>query len=186
MGRQHRVNVSFVAALSVLGALGAGCRGSDTDRRAEIKRELLRAENLAQRRLAEDNARRVADANGDLLPSNTQLAGITIPRGYSPKFVHEREWTYDAELPFHKLEQYFMQRLSAKVEHPAGLITRFTQARPIGEPNALPVEVEVMPVPGRLDWSSFHIIQPAPPPATAPQRFSEIAADIEAKRRNAF
>jgi hypothetical protein len=43
-----------------------------------------------------------------------------------------------------------------------------------------------MPLPGRMDWSSIHILAPLPPKETAPQSFTEIAAEIEAKRRNAF
>ena len=190
MGRQHRIVTLSWAGLGVLAALStlsfAGCGKSNADQRAEIRRQLLRADNLAQKRREEVEARRLTDANGDLRPSNQQLAGITIPRGYQPKFVHEREWTYDAELPFPKLEQYFLQRLSATNEHPAGMITRFTQARPVGEPNALPVEVEVLPVPGRSDWSRIHIIQPAPPQAHPPLSATEIAQEIAARRRNSF
>jgi hypothetical protein len=192
MGRQHRVSTLALATLGVLGTLStlstlslAGCGKSIADQRADIRRQLLRADNLAQKRREEVEARRLTEPNGDLRPSNEQLAGITLPRGYQPKFVHDHEWTYDAELPFHKLEQYFLQRLSATIEHPAGMITRFTQARPVGQPNALPIELEVLPVPGRSDWSRIHIIQPGPP-AEHTLSATEIAADIAARRRNSF
>lgn len=183
MGRQHRIAVWSVVTLGVLGL--TGCGKSTDEQRAEIRRELLRADNLAQKRRDELEARRLTDDDGSLRPSTVQLGGITIPRGYEPKFVYDREWTYDGELPFHKLEQYFLQRLTATVEHPAGMITRFTQARPTGEPNALPVEVEVMPVPGRADWSRIHILQPRPGPEYPPKSAGEIAAELELKRRYA-
>ena len=181
-----KLSIVSWAALGMLSTLGAsGCGKSNADQRAEIRRQLLRADNLEQKHREQIEAGRLTDANGDLRPSDKQLAGITIPRGYQPKTVAEREWTYDGELPFHKLEQYFLQRLTATVEHPAGMLTRFTQAKPMGEPNAAPVEVEVLPVPGRSDWSRIHIIQPGPPPEHT-LTATEIAAQIAARRRNAF
>jgi hypothetical protein len=177
MGRQHRI------ALAVWLGLAAGsCSSHDAERKAEVRRQLLRAENLAQKRDQTLAAQRLSDAEGNLLPSNEKVAGIALPRGFKPKFVLEREWTYDGELSFNRLEQYFLQRLNATIEHPAGMLTRFTQARPVGEPNAPPVLVEVSPVPGREDWSRIHIQQPAPAPAH-PLSAAEIAADLDRTRR---
>jgi hypothetical protein len=177
MGRQHRI------ALAVwLGLAATSCSSHEAERKAEVRRQLLRADNLAQKRAETLAAQRLTDAQGNLLPSNEKIAGVVLPRGYKPKFVLEREWTYDGELPFSRLEQYFLQRLSASIEHPAGMLTRFVQARPVGEPNAPPVLVEVSPVPGREDWSRIHVQQPAPAPEHPPSA-AEIAADIERTRR---
>jgi hypothetical protein len=177
MGRQHRI------ALAVWFGLAAfSCSSSEAERKAEARRQLLRAENLEQKRSANLAAQRLTDAEGNLIASNDKLAGITLPRGYKPKFVLEREWTYDGELPFNKLEQFFLQRLSATIEHPAGMLTRFVQARPVGESDAPPVLVEVSPVPGREDWSRIHIQQPAPAPEH-PLTAAQIAADLERTRR---
>jgi len=177
MGRQHRI------ALAIwLGLAAASCTSHDAEQRAEARRQLLRAENLEQQRRDALAAQRLSDANGNLLPSNEKLAGIVLPRGYKPKFVYEREWTYDGELPFHKLEQYFLQNLSADIAHPSGMLTRFVRARPVGEPNAQPVLLEVSPVPGREDWSRIHIQQPAPAPEH-PLSADQIAADIANRHR---
>ena len=183
MGRQHRVIkcVSTVLGLALL-LPAAACSSREVDRKSELRRQLLRAENLAQKRDEIMAAQRLSDENGNLLESKEQIAGVTLPRGYKPKFVHEREWTYDGELPFNKLEQYFLQRLNASIEHPSGMLTRFKDARPQGQPNALPILVEVSPVPGRSDWSRIHIQQPAPAPEH-PMSFAETQADIERKAR---
>lgn len=177
MGRQHRVVLAVW-----LGLAAVGCGSHEAERKAEVRRQLLRAENLEQKRAENLAAQRLADAEGNLLPSSETIAGIVLPRGYKPKYVLEREWTYDGELPFNRLEQYFLQRLNATIEHPAGMLTRFARARPVGEPNAPPVLVEVSPVPGREDWSRIHI-QQSPPMPEHPMSAEEIAAGLERARR---
>jgi len=163
-------------------AAGACSSSREEDRKAEVRRQLLRADNLAQQRDATLAAQRLSDEAGNLLESKDKLAGITLPRGFHPKFVYDREWTYDGELPFNKTEQYFLQRLSATIEHPTGMLTRFAQARPVGEPGAAPVLVEVSPVPGRSDWTRIHVLQPAPAPER-PVSFAETQAEIDRKKR---
>jgi hypothetical protein len=184
VGRQHRLTPGrgTLWVLGALAALGGGCSNAEQDRRAEARRQLLRAQNLDEERIARAAKTRQTTFDGDLLPSETKAAGITIPRGFKPKFDFEYEWYFDGEQPLSKLEKYLVERVdSPSIEHPDPTQVLFTQARAKGVPDMKPVTIKIYPVPGRSDWSRLNIVEQRPMPARIPTP-EEVAA-ILAERR---
>lgn len=174
----HLTLATVITALA-----GAGCTTPAEQRRAEVRRQLLRAETIAQERTRQIDAQRVTDPNGELLPSNNQVAGITLPRGYEPKFVFEHEWHYDGQLPIKKLESYFLARVDATVERPDPQSIVFAGAKMRGATGVTPVKLTLLPVPGREDWSRIRIDAPRPMPAKLPSAL-EIENELAARQKN--
>lgn len=159
------------------------CATPAEEHRAEVRRQLLDAEKQSQERGRILDAQRVTNSNGELLPSNNQVAGITLPRGFEPKFVFEHEWHYDGQLPLKKLENYFVSRLEATVERPDPYSIVFARARTKGDAAMNLVTITILPVPGRDDWSRIHIVEARPLPKTFPTA-TEIEAELAARHRN--
>jgi hypothetical protein len=185
MGRQHRLGVFGLVALTALAAVG--CKDdAAAARRAEARRALLRGEDLEKERMARLAKERLTTSSGDLLPSDTEIAGIVLPRGFKPKFKFDHEWTYDAALPISKLEKYFQESLNSQsVEHPDSVATEFTQARSKNTKASAaekPAWVKIYPVPGRSDWSRIVIRAPKPLPDHTPTE-AEVRAEL-ARRSN--
>jgi hypothetical protein len=169
-------------ALSTL-SLG-GCSKTE-DRRVELRRDVLRANNLELERRKAREAVRITDEHGALLPSSERVAGIVLPRGYTPKFTLDYEWYFDGEQPSHKLIKYFTEQLDAEtVTHPGRSALTFVRARTKGDAQMKPVALTVSPVPGREDWSRIQIVAQRPAPEhklTA----AEIEAELSLRRQNA-
>jgi hypothetical protein len=177
--------MSGLVALIALAAVG--CKGDvAAERRAEARRALLRGEDLEKEHNARVEKERLTSFSGDLLPSETELVGIVLPRGFKPKFQFDHEWTYDGELPIARLEKYFRQSLdSQSIDHPDAVATEFTQARSKNAkagPDQKPVWLKIYPVPGRSDWSRIVIRAPRPPPDHIATE-AEVRAELEHRSR---
>lgn len=182
MGSQHRI--IRTAALCLLGLAAISCSNDADRRKEEARRELLRAQNLEAQRNARIAAQRITDEVGNLLPSNTQVVGVVLPRGFSPSFTLDHEWYYDGEHPIGKVEKFFTERLDATIEHPFPTATQYKVARMKSSPQMEPVGVKIYPMPGRADWTRIQINAKRPVPEKFPT-----AAEIEmelAKRRENF
>jgi hypothetical protein len=190
MGRQHRVkkisrvwSASVASALLLSGAALCGC-SEQVDTKAQMRREVLRANNLSAERRKQFDEIRVMDDQGNLLPSKQRVAGVLLPRGYTPKFKFDYEWYFDGELPYSKLAKYFTEQLEfATVHRPNTATLTFVQARSKGDSAMKPVSLTVSPVPGRDDWSRIHIVAQQPMPEHRQNR-SEIEAELSMRRQN--
>ena len=196
MGRQHRVtkerSFGVLARSAVVGALsvvvlcsGALCACSkQEDQKVLMRREVLRANQLVVERRQELDAARITDEHGNLLPSKQRIVGVTLPRGYDPKFTFDYEWYFDGQLPYAKLVKYFTEQLeTVNIQQPNRSTLTFVQARVKGDTQMKPVSVTVMPVPGREDWSRIHIVAQQPMPEHR-QSKAEIEAELSLRRKN--
>lgn len=185
MGRQHRVTKVSGAwlACAVLLSGGALCScAKEVDQKEQMRRDVLRANNMTAERRKHFDAVRVMDENGKLLPSNQKVAGVVLPRGYEPKFKRDYESSFDGELGYSKLATYFTEQLdSASVQRPNSSTLTFVDARTRGDTQMKPVTVTISPVPGREDWSRIRITLPQPLPERL-QTKAEIDAELAARR----
>jgi hypothetical protein len=192
MGRQHRMTKVSVGCVTwracalclalTAGAALAGCNKDAEEQKAQLRRDVLRANNLAAERRKQLEAVRLTDDNGNLIPSTQRVAGVVLPRGFTPKFKLEHEAYFDAELPYEKVVSYFTEQLDyAYAEQPSKSSLKFIKARTKGDAEMAPVNLMVSPVPGMGHWSRIRILLPQPLPERL-QTKAEIDAEL-AKRR---
>jgi hypothetical protein len=189
MGRQRRLiylgraaQGAWLCTASAL--LVVGCSSADDARRAEQRRQLLRGEDLEKSQQDRLNKLRLTTYDGDLLPSDTRMAGVVLPRGFALKFTFEYEWYYDGALPLNKVEKYFGQQLDFEaIERPDAYSIVYAQAKTKGDTAMKPVAVKIYPVPGRSDWSRIYIHASKPLPEHIPTP-DEVRALLAARPRN--
>jgi hypothetical protein len=190
MGRQHRVtkvsrawSAAWPCALLLSAGALCGC-AEEVDPKAQMRREVLRANNLSAERRKQFDEIRAMDDNGNLLPSKQRVAGVLLPRGYDPKFKFDYEWYFDGEQPYSKLAKYFTEQLDfSTVQRPNGSTLTFVQARSKGDSEMKPVSLTISPVPGRDDWSRIRIVAQQPLPERLQSR-AEIEAELSMRRAN--
>lgn len=188
MGRQHRVRKLYLvwAVCAVLPSGAALCACAEReDPKAQMRRDVLRSNNLQEERRKHYDAIRTTDDQGHLLPSNTKVAGVAVPRGYEPKFLFEYEWYYDGEKPFPLLDAYIKSQLDfTEVQQLNKSALTYIQARTKGDSQMKPVSVTISPVPGRENWSRIKIEAQRPMPQKL-QTKEEIEAELALRKRNA-
>ena len=193
MGRQHRMTNdrrakgSWRVVVAVMGVLGgvslARCSSEVEEQKAQLRRDVLRANSLDAERRKQREAVRVTDDNGNLIPSTQRVAGVVLPRGYAPKFKLDHEEYFDGELPYSKLASYFTEQLDfVMVQRPNKSTLTFVQARTKGDSQMAPVKVTISPVPGLENWSRIRILLPQPLPDRL-QSKAEIDAELVRRRR---
>lgn len=158
-----------------------GCSHKAEERSADIKRQVLRVEDLQSKRERIVAERRILDPQGELIPSTQQVAGVTLPRGFRPKFVFEHEWHFDGALPLQKVENYFSARLDATVQHPNTTSVEFSRATSKDAKGMSPVSLTVMEIPGRKGWSRIQIR--AATPAAEQLSHAETELGLAQRRR---
>jgi hypothetical protein len=169
-------------ALVLMCASVGACSSAEEQRKVEVRRQVLLAEDLGSKREQAIEAARISTSKGDLLPSKTRVAGIIIPRGFAPKFVLSHEWHYDGQHTLPTVEAYFRAQLDATITPGPAYSVVFNRARMKGEPNMTPVSLTIMPIPGRNDMTRVRIVEPPPPPSAMPS-IDEVQARL-AQRRN--
>jgi hypothetical protein len=164
-----------VAPAALLWLAFAGCKSDDSANREEQRRQLLRGQDLDKQRNEQIDKTRLTDEHGDLLPSETKVAGLVLPRGFNPKFTLDYEWYYDGALPLDKLEKYFRKQFdSASIKRPDDSSVEFL--RPTTK-DLLGAALTIYPVPGRADWSRIHV-QGSRPQPEHPLSAEEIQAEL--------
>ena len=183
MGRQHRMTKRVLCAAIAAGFALCGCSDGAEDQKAQMRRDVLRANNLVAERRKQLEAVRLTDENGDLIPSTQKVAGIVLPRGYTPKFKMDHESYFDGELPYSKLTKYFTEHLDFMyVERPNNSTLRFVKVRSKGDSEMDPVTITISPVPGMLHWSRIRVLIPQPLPERL-QTKAEIDAELLRRRQ---
>lgn len=158
------------------------CSSSSGDRSEAIRREVLRGNDLTETRRKAADEHRLLDDNGALIPSNVARAGITLPRGFEPKFVFDYEWNYDGHVPLKKLEDYFRAQLdSPAIQRTENGSVVFGHATVKGSPSMTPVSVTILPVAGREEWSRIQILAARPLPI---KNFQQIKAELAVRRHS--
>ena len=160
----------------------AGCKSHDAEQREQQRQKLLTGQDLNKDRDERLAKLRYTDDQGNLLPSDTTVAGVVLPRGFKSKFTFKYEWYYDGEQPLDKLEQYLVKTVTGStVTRPDKYSVAFTRDK---TPERVGIVVTIYPVPGRSDWSRMHIVSSRPPPdhyATA----AEIQEELERRAKYA-
>ncbi len=150
----------FLLALLLLAcSLVLGCHRTPGARaKDEARRGVLLPQDLQkERREAYEKVRLETEA-GDLIPSESSVAGLTLPRGLSATFQLEHEWYFDGPLALPKLEKYFRERLEIQHErHPNDATLEFTGAIVRGNVLANPITLQLSPQPGRAGRSTIRI-----------------------------
>lgn len=179
MGGKYRLKLSIIAVLALH---GAGCsRNNDDD---EQRRQLLEASRRAQARQERIDKGRVRSPEGDLLPSDNKSAGYVLPRGFVLTRTLPHRWTYDANLPQNKVEEYFDKRLSAGHKSKKGDEVEWLRSVEKSDPNQVPGWVQVMPTPSKRAWTRIIVSEPEPPgPDLVPQMDQQKMQEILAERR---
>jgi hypothetical protein len=159
----------------------AGCKSDDSANRDEQRRQLLRGQDLDKQRNEQFDKTRLTDEHGDLLPSETKIAGVVLPRGFNAKFTVDYEWYYDGALPLAKLEKYLRKQFDgALIKRPDAFSVEFSRHT---TRDMLGVVLRIYPVPGREDWSRIHIQSSRPQPEH-PLTAEEIQAELARRAAN--
>jgi hypothetical protein len=182
MGNQCRL-IHVLVLLTGLGSSAAAC-----SRDPDGRQQLLAADGRDQARRQRAESKRALSPEGELLPSETKLGGIVMPRGYEPKFEEKHAWTYDAEVPVATARRYFERRLttSSIQEKPLGEIV-FLGAREKSDPNMPAALVKVMPMPTRPAGSRIYVAEPVPVAELPPLEENDdiVRARLAERRKNA-
>jgi hypothetical protein len=179
MGGKHRLTQWIIGALALHGA--AACSHDDD---AEQRRRLLEATQRAQARQERIDKQRVRSPEGDLLPSDTKVAGYVMPRGFELSHTFPHRWTFDAMLPLKKVEEYFDKRLAGGTKsRKEGLEIEWLLSTEKSDPNAVPGRIQIMPDPGRIEWTHIVVSEPDPAPKGTPLMNEQQMRDFMAERR---
>lgn len=180
MGGKYRLELSIVGALALQGAVA--CSRSDVD---EQRRLLLEASSRTEARERRINKKRVRDPQGDLLPSETKVAGYVMPRGFELTRTLPHRWIYDAALPQTKVEEYFDKRLAGGTKSKNdGSEVEWLRSTEKSDPNGVPGWIQIMPTPSKREWTRIIVSEPNPGPSDAPQLVDDQKiAEIMAERR---
>jgi hypothetical protein len=154
-------------SLLLVGSLAlAACGGGDRDAEGMPSEVLPEVEVEVAPRV---EAPRVFDEEGNLLPSDEHVAGLTLPRGLTANGSDdERTHTYLARnVPIAAILRYFGPRLTTgQVEAQAGGGASYRHAIPREvHAGAVPLDVTILPVPMGQVLVEVREIPPAP---TAP------------------
>jgi hypothetical protein len=182
MGDQCRLNAAWLLVGAIAVNAAVGCSRSDID---EQRRRLLQTEPRTRARNERIDAHRVLSPEGDLLPSETKVAGVVLPRGFDLKFQDPHAWTYDGHFVPAKVQAYFEKRVTtARVtKKPLGDV-EYLGVREKSDPNMTAVLVRVSPAPAKPEWTRIYVGEPVPPePATAKLMDEQALQEMMAERR---
>ncbi len=122
--------------------------------------------------------------DGELLPSDDVLAGLTLPRGLEEVIAEERRHVYRSPAPYFKVRAYFRERLfTGQVEDRGGGV-EWVDAVPTDARGGV-VHMDVMVSPGSDDMTRVEIREIAPAPLDAPpleetlRRLEELQREAE-------
>lgn len=124
--------LSVACGVSVAGvvSLAPGCGGGEAP---SLPEELAPPPAIERPAPPAGAADPLYDAEGDLLESETRVAGLALPRGLETVFEEERRHVYRSDVPLAKLQRYFGVRLvTGQVDtRPNGSVT-YVDALPRG------------------------------------------------------
>lgn len=160
-------------------ALALGCSGAERDaegRPAEVVPEIAveAAPPITRVQLYDDA--------GDLLASETRVAGLTLPMGLTPSLSRERQHMYVTQVPIARVLRYFGPRLTTgQVDERAGGGASYRNAVPREvQSGAVVMDVTITPIPG--DRVQIEIVERQPEPVTPPsevESFRNLAQTLQ-------
>lgn len=120
--------------------------------------------------------------DGELLESDTRVAGLVLPRGLEPTVQSDRRHAYRTQVPLAKLQSYFGVRLvTGQVDtRPNGSVT-YVDALPRGvRGGEVRLDVTVEPVTG---GARVEVVERAPPMVDPPSEAESLRTVQEAWRQ---
>jgi hypothetical protein len=181
MGYECRLNTVWLFVGLLAASAAASCsRGEES----EARRRVLQTEDRTRERLARIDAHRVLSPEGELLPSETKVAGVVLPRGFELRFAEKHAWTYDGNFQQPKVEAYFAKRITMTrtTNKPLGEV-EYLGVREKSNPNMEGVLVRVSPGPKGRDWTRIYIGEPVPVDPSEPRVDDEALRKLMAERR---
>lgn len=181
MGNQCGLNAAwFLVGLLAVNA-AVGCSRSD---REEQQRRLLQTEERTRARKQRSEAHRVLSPEGNLLPSETKVAGVVLPRGFESRFTKPHEWTYDGHFPQARVQAYFEKRVTSArmTSKPLGEV-EYLGVREKSDPNMQAVLLRISPTPAKPEWTRIYIGEPVPELATPKVMDEQAMRELMAEQR---
>jgi len=182
MGNERRLKAGWILAGVLAANAAVSCSKKDD---SEERRRLLQTEERARQRQVRSAARVVEGPEGELLPSETKLGGVVLPRGFQQTFADPHAWTYDGHFAQQRVQEYFEKRLDvvSRTEKPLGEV-EYLGVKEKSNPNMPAALVRVSPTPSRPEYTRIYIGEPVPPPPdTARLMDSEALREYMAERR---
>ncbi len=162
MGDERRLKAVWILAGALAANAAVGCSKHDD---AEQRRRLLQTEERARQRQVRSEARRVEGPDGELLPSDTKVGGIVMPRGFEQTYADPHAWTYDGHFAQQKVQEYFEKRLTVarKTNKPLNEV-EYLGVTEKSNPNMPAGLVRISPHPSRPEYTRIYVGEPVPPP----------------------
>lgn len=175
MQYDRRVRVSSLLALGLF-ACGP-CGNTDSDSTSSTSTE------PAAERETPPPAEALYDAEGNLLPGDVVIAGLTLPRGLEARPVRgARRHVYRTDVPLAKVQAYFGQRLITGEVDRLGDVAIFRRAVPQGvRGGVVHLDVGIHPIP--RGGTRVEIDELAPPDQNPPNPEELIRRFDEEQRR---
>jgi hypothetical protein len=182
-----RGNTLLGLSLLLLGG-GAvlGCARHEQAAQQEERRKLLAPPDNKLEREEAARKRQIYDEDGDLIPSEDSVAGLTIPRGMTPGMRFEHEWYFSTrQVPSEALERYFSPLLlTGEINRSQQGTVEFVAAHVKANATAPRVTVRIVKLKGEANASEVYIRQAPPTPSHYPSE-AEVEAQLKARREHA-
>ena len=183
MGKLGRIGLVGIIALSFW---GGGC-SSRSDDKAAKRREILKGPDLRAIREERQKKTRFMDDEGELIPSDTKVAGVQLPRGLELRIQYEDHWYFESLLPLDKLQRYFGRQLdTVQIERGNEDSVTFRRARPKGEKVGPMLTVRVGRMANLPSRSEVRIDRTKPDLVkNRPKTFPQAEAELRKRRKYA-
>jgi hypothetical protein len=180
MGHECRLKTVWLVAGLLAASAAVSCSRDDT----EGRRRVLQTEDRTRERLARIDAHRVLSPEGELLPSETKVAGVVLPRGFELRFEEKHAWTYDGNFQQPKVQAYLEKRITVEktTNKPLGEV-EYLGVKEKSNPNMEGVLVRVSQGPKGPDWTRIYIGEPVPVDPSEPRVDDEALRKLMAERR---
>lgn len=186
MPTMRRSGPATVALLLCAALALPACSGRREAEEAEQRKQLLKPPDIRAKRDERRRERQLFDDEGHVLPSETKVAGLVMPKGLKQYRTFEREWYFQSrEVGSEKFVEYFKRRLMPEAieRSKVGSVT-FRKARIRANPDEPVVDVHVDPLKGAANAATVYVRQASPAP-TKYKSGTEAEAQLEALRKYA-
>ncbi len=174
MGIEHGLTLTLVLLLCG----SAGCKGNYERDEA---RQVLRPNDLSEKRERALEKSRMHDHEGVLLASDNKVLGIPVPRGFTKRYELSDQTWYDGPTTPERVASYLEEHLEFSHKNvPANGAVTFQGARAKGDPDAPTVIVSLEAVAGHKERVRLVIRRPKPAPT---EPLSPVEAQERLRRR---
>jgi len=176
-GRRVPAGPAVLVGLALAFA-GAGCFGPDHTERTELPGPP--PEDPARERMSPEVDQVLYGPDGVPLPSDTDVAGLPLPRGLELSREDDRNHVYFTEVPLTKVQQYFGPRLQTMEVERIGAGVIYKAAVPKGvRGGQVKMDVSILPASGGRTRVEVAELPPAPVVPDDPEARREMFERIQ-------